>query len=373
LKPAASHRSDSPAPGKPRDLYVDFLRSVSLLVVVAWHWVFTVVVWHPDGPHASNPIGTTHGFWALTWLLQVMPVFFFVGGFAHLLTWESVKRAGGGYREFVSRRLRRLLLPASVTLLIALLVRIAVGLLAPEVGWVNRAMILMLSPLWFLGLYVGLVLLTPVALKLHALGGEVVLVVMAGCAALVDILRFRYHLHGIELVNMIMVWGLAHQLGFFWSRLVAASRRFAWCLTLGGFFGLLGLTNMGLYPRSMVGVPGEAISNMGPPTLCIVALTFFQVGVVLLLRDRVTAWLDRPRPRKLLAWAGLQAMTVYLWHAPGFVLAYAALALIGLNIPQKTSPLWWLERPVWVILPALFTAPLLLVFRRFEARGRRPA
>ena len=40
-----------------RDHYIDFLRAFSLLVVVAWHWVFTIVVWKDDGPHATNPIG----------------------------------------------------------------------------------------------------------------------------------------------------------------------------------------------------------------------------------------------------------------------------------------------------------------------------
>jgi hypothetical protein len=77
----------------------------------------------------------------------------------------------------------------------------------------------------------------------------------------------------------VVVWALAHQLGYFYERLVAAPRRFAWSLTLGGLFAMLGLTNMGLYPRSMVGVPGEDISNMAPPTLCIVALTLLQVGL----------------------------------------------------------------------------------------------
>jgi len=32
-----------------RDRYVDFLRAASLLVVVGWHWAFSIVTWHP-GP-----------------------------------------------------------------------------------------------------------------------------------------------------------------------------------------------------------------------------------------------------------------------------------------------------------------------------------
>lgn len=357
-------------PARSRDYYIDFLRTASLLVVVIWHWIFTVVVWRQDGPHAGNPIGSVYAMWVLTWLLQVMPVFFFVGGFSHLVTWASVKRSGGGYRKFVSRRLKRLMVPTAVVLGLALVIALASARLVPEITWINRGLILLVSPMWFLGLYVILVLLTPLAIRLHEAGGEIVPVVMAGCAALVDILRFRYDIKGIELVNMFLVWGLAHQMGFFWDRLIAAPRRFAWCLTLGGFFALLGLTNMGLYPKSMVGVPGEAISNMAPPTLCIVALTLFQVGVVLLLRDSVNRWIDRPRAQKLLELASSKAMTVYLWHSPGFALAYALLTVAGLSIPQTTDTAWWLQRPLWALAPALTTIPLVLLFSRFENQGR---
>ena len=50
----------------------------------AWHWVFTIIVWEDDGPHATNPIGFTRGMWLATWVFQVMPVFFYVGGYGHL-------------------------------------------------------------------------------------------------------------------------------------------------------------------------------------------------------------------------------------------------------------------------------------------------
>src|SRR5439155_7141137 len=136
------------------------------------------------------------------------------------------------------------------------------------------------SPLWF---------------WLHDRFGELVPVWMVGIAVVVDVLRFRYHVAGIEWVNMLVVWAIPYQLGFYYDRLCAAPRRFAWALASAGFFALFGLTNMGLYPRSMVGVPGEAISNMAPPTLTIAALTVFQVGVLLLVRERIIAWAHSPR------------------------------------------------------------------------------
>ncbi|MGQ0680595.1 MAG: acyltransferase family protein [Actinomycetota bacterium] len=371
--PPPEATADPLAPVRVRDRYIDLLRALSLFVVVMWHWVFSVIVWRPDGPHASNPIATTHGVWALTWILQVMPVFFWVGGYLHRTTWESIERSGGGYRDFLRRRLGRLLGPTLVCLTVVGVLRVALGFMVPDIEWIGRGLILMVSPLWFLGVYVILIVLAPLTIKLHRAGGEVVVVVLAGLAMLVDLLRFRYDIGAIALLNLVVVWGLAHQLGYFYDRLVAAPRRFAGCLTLGGLFAMLGLTNMGLYPRSMVGVPGEQISNMAPPTLCIVALTLLQIGVALLIRPAALNWIQDLRRQKWVDWAGANAMTVFLWHLTGYAIAYGLLGLVGLHNPQTTSAAWWIQRPIWLVAPALATLPLVALFRRFETGRRRTA
>ena len=95
-----------------RNYYIDFLRAFSLLIVVAWHWVFTIVLWKDDGPHATSPIGFTTGLWMATWLLQVMPLFFYVGGYSHLVAWQKARAGGESIWRFVWRRIRRLAVPA---------------------------------------------------------------------------------------------------------------------------------------------------------------------------------------------------------------------------------------------------------------------
>jgi peptidoglycan/LPS O-acetylase OafA/YrhL len=299
-------------------------------------------------------------------VFQVLPVFFFVGGFAHLVSWESVVRKGGGYRQFLGKRARRLLIPVAICLGIGGAAWLLFSMLLPEVGWIGRAIYLLLSPLWFLGIYFVLMLLTPVAVALHRAGGVRVPIAVAAMVVAVDVFRFRFRIEGVEYLNLLLVWFLAHQLGFFWRPLTAAPRKVAWSFAVAGFLGLLVLTNIGVYPRSMVGVPGEPVSNMGPPTLCIVALTSLQVGIVLLLRDRATRWLDKPRPQRFLKWAGARAMTIYLWHFPGFGLAYALVSLAGLSVPEFPNQAWWLQRPLWAVLPALCTLPLVWLFLRFE-------
>jgi peptidoglycan/LPS O-acetylase OafA/YrhL len=357
---------------RSRDRYVDGLRALSLLVVVAWHWVFTVISWH-HGPHAGNPINSAPGLWALTWGLQVMPLFFFVGGFAHLRTWESVERSGGGYVAFCRRRLERLLKPAALCVAAVVCLRVAAGAMFPRTTWLGSAFTLMLSPLWFLCVYVVLVCITPPAIALHRRFGELVPVVLAGAACLVDVARFHGHVAFVGWLNFVFVWAFAHQLGFFYERLCAAPRRVAATIGAAGLFALVCLTNIGLYPRSMVGVPGDRFSNMGPPTLCIVALCLLQVGLVVGLRPVVSRWLERPRPQRAVDWATRRSMTVYLWHFVGFSLGYALLWLVGLHAPQAPSALWWAERPLFVLVPAALTVPLVRAFSRFDGKAVRVA
>ena len=47
----------------------------------------------------------------LTWLFQVMPVFFLVGGYVNALGWQSARRRHENYTAWLARRLQRLVLP----------------------------------------------------------------------------------------------------------------------------------------------------------------------------------------------------------------------------------------------------------------------
>src|SRR5262249_16056567 len=103
---AGQHRRGGVAM-KRRDGYLDTLRAGSLLVVVAWHWFATILHWGPDGPHATSPLASVPGLWVGTWVLQVMPVFFYVGGYLHQRSYR---------RGFIARRVGGLLRSASPVL-----------------------------------------------------------------------------------------------------------------------------------------------------------------------------------------------------------------------------------------------------------------
>ncbi|REK20305.1 MAG: acyltransferase, partial [Actinobacteria bacterium] len=80
-----SARKIAEATPATRNRYVDLLRALSILVVVYGHWLMAapeVIGGEIRIGHALTDIPWTRG---LTWVLQVMPVFFFVGGFSNAL------------------------------------------------------------------------------------------------------------------------------------------------------------------------------------------------------------------------------------------------------------------------------------------------
>jgi Acyltransferase family len=356
---------------KARDPFVDFVRAFSLLVVIAWHWIFTIVIWRPDGPHASNPIGFTRGLWLLTWVFQVMPLFFFVGGYAHLTAWDAARTRGQRLASFVYVRIKHLALPALALLITWSVAGIVLGQLF-TLPWIGRAVRLVVSPLWFMAVYLLLVVMLPVSLWLHRRFDVVALVWMGGLAALVDVGRFKYHHSWLGWFNMILVWGLCHQLGFFYERIVALRRQADWALMFGGLFALIGLVVSNLYPGSMVGVPGERLSNMAPPTMCIVALAAFQAGLAEVLRPSVSARLARRRWARVNDVINRFSLPLFLFHSTGMAFSRAfARTVLGRNEATRPDLWWWLKRPVAFVGPLLFTLPVIFVFGRRWTR-RRP-
>jgi peptidoglycan/LPS O-acetylase OafA/YrhL len=354
-----------------RNAYIDWLRAFSLIVVVLWHWVFTIVRWHADGPHATSPLQFTRGFWIFTWLLQVMPLFFYVGGYVHLQSWQRAQARGVRLGPFVLRRLRQLTVPAAVLLG----VWVALGALTSwyfNWHWVGRAVRLVISPLWFLGVYLGLIALLPVALWLHRRFGALVLIWLAGATMAVDVLRFHYNLPGVGWLNMVLVWGLAHQAGFFYQKVVDAPRQIDWSLLWGGLFGLIGLVFSGLYPGSMVGVPGERFSNMAPPTFLMVWLLLFQIGVVEILRPRMEALLERPRWQRVNDVINRFALPLFLFHMTGMAVSRFLIWLLTHQLDDRTpDATWWVSRPLALIGPLVCTLPIIWLFS-LRSGSRKP-
>jgi hypothetical protein len=213
---------------------------------------------------------------------------------------------------------------------------------------------------------------TPLMLGCHRRFGLLVPLTLAILAVLVDWLHFRAGIPYIRWFNTAFIWLLVHQLGFFYAdgSLTRRGRLFPALMALAGLTGLVLLTTVGGYPRSMVGTGFEKISNMSPPTVCIIALALWQVGLAMLLRDPIQRWLRRRGPWMAVIWTNASIMTIYLWHLTAYAAAYLIFLPTGWARSTEITAGWWLQRLLWVAVPALVLMPLIAVFSRFE---REPA
>jgi peptidoglycan/LPS O-acetylase OafA/YrhL len=354
-----------------RDRYTDFLRVTSIATVILGHWTIAAVTRSADGLAAGNVLSATPWLWLATWVFQVMPVFFFVGGFANMVSWQTMDRRGGGYVEYLAGRMARLLRPVLVFGAVWLMLPLVLGRLGLPAGTVELVGKVMGQPLWFLGVYLVVVALAPVMVQLHRRFRLWVPATLAAVAAAVDALRLGAGLQEIGYLNLLVVWVLVQQVGFFYAdgTLVRLSRRALAGLAATGLGGLVVLTGTSLYPPSMIGLPGDE-SNMTPPTVCIIALTVWQAALVMLARGRVSAWLARRGPWTLVIAVGSMAMTLYLWHLTAMVALYGLVLAVGGPLPAPGTGLWWATRPVWLALLATVFTPIALVLSRFERPGR---
>lgn len=358
-----------------RDRYVDFLRAFSIAAVVFGHWFIALIWWRDGRIGVHSAIGATSGLWLGTWVLQVMPVFFFVGGFSNSVAFEALRRRRETYRAFLRARAARLLAPTAIFAGLWLVVQVGLHLGDRGGDELVRGSFLPFGPLWFLLVYLAVIAATPVILALHRRFRAGVVAGLVALAVLVDALRFAAGVPKIGWANLAFVWLLAHQLGFFYAdgTLAGAGRRTHLALAAAGLAGLIVLTNIGTYPRSMIGTDVEAVSNMNPPTLCIVALTSWLVGLAMLARAPVSRWLAGRRPWMAVIAANSMIMTAYLWHLTAYLLAILLLHPLGLGRPTDTTASWWLQRPVWLVVPAAILAGLVALFGRFERPARARA
>ena len=208
--------------------------------------------------------------------------------------------------------------------------------------------------LWFVGIYLGACAFAPLMRDLHRRWGLVVVVALVVLACVVDVVRFG---GGPELVgnlNFVLVWLALHQLGFAWRDGLLTTAR-GWAMALLGF-GAMGLAvAFGPYPTSMVGLPGEAVSNMAPPTAALLAQGIGICGLAVVLRPGMARVLARPRVWRSVVLAGRVAMTAFLWHLTALMTVLVALRALGVVQPSVASWQWWLTRPLLFAVLAVVT------------------
>jgi len=363
-----------------RDRYVDFLRAASIAGVVFGHWFIAIIFWDHGVIGVHSAIGVTSGLWIGTWLFQVIPIVFFVGGFSNFVAYRAFRERGRRTPEFLRTRAVRLLKPTAIFIAAWLGIELVLHLIdrggTGLVRGVHLGNTLPFGPMWFLGVYLVVVLLSPLTIAWHRRFGLWLPLVLASGVVIADVVGLAGGFEGIRNVNVLLAWSLAHQLGYFYAdgSLASLPRRAHVAMAAVGLGALIILTNIGVYPRSMLGTdatffqlkPIEQTSNMNPPTVCIVALTFWLIGLAMLLRPRVSHWLERRGPWKATIVANSVIMTLFLWHMTAYAAAILFLHPLGLGTQVDSTARWWMERPVWEFVPGIILAGIVLVAGRFE-------
>jgi fucose 4-O-acetylase-like acetyltransferase len=318
-----------------RDRVVDAARAVALLVVVAGHAVMAVVAW-PDGiPRLGNLFAAFPWTQALTWVLQIMPLFFVAGGAANALSWDRHHARGGTYAAWLWGRAQRLLRPAWVYLGIMGVVATLVTVFAPA-DVAAPLMVLTTQLLWFLGAYLLVTALTPLMRATTPVGGALVtLALVAGCGA-VDAARFLLGApEAIGLVNFVLVWTVPAYLGSLRAHGTLARYPWPWLVGTAVLATAVNATliTYGPWPVSMVGMPGEPVSNMAPPTV-VLALHALVLALLLTLADApLRRLLARDAVWRPVTAVNLCAMTLYLWHLPVLIALTVLARALGLDRP----------------------------------------
>ncbi len=356
-----------------RNRYADFLRAASISVVVLGHWLMAAPHRRADGVALEHMLDVSSWTHWLTWLLQVMPIFFIVGGFSNSISWEKARERGLGYAEWLDSRLRRLVMPVLPLLLVWGILGSAAILAKIRPETLRAGSQIALVPTWFLCVYLVSILTVPwthAAWRRFGMGSFAALAVLA---AVVDLAAFAGGMKALRWLNYLFVWSAVHQLGYAWrSRRLEGWRRVA--LAGFGLAALFALVLRGPYPVSMVGVPGEEVSNSLPPTVALLALGMFQGGLLLTFEPWVSRWLERRRVWAATVLVNANIMTLYLWHSTVLVLVIGLLVRLnglGLGLAPGTGTWWWSRIP-WVLALAALLLPVLALFGRFERPSARP-
>jgi fucose 4-O-acetylase-like acetyltransferase len=340
---------------------MDLVRVLCVLVVVVGHMLMIGAAIVPGrGLVVERTLLETNWIGPVTWIAQIMPLFFVVGGFAGIGAWRRLEASGGTAADFIRSRILRLARPS-----IALFAALALAILVMHLTGVDPVSIRFIglgvsTPLWFLAAYAFAQAFLPGLATFHAQAPWSTLATLAAGALICDVLRFATGVEALGLLDMTFVWLFAQQLGFWiadgWFR--ARSRATVAAIGAGGYLLLFGLVGLGY--------PGNMLDNLYPPTFAIVALAVGQTCLLVLAHPALARLMALRWIRVVVATVGSRLMTIYLWHLPVLALVIGLLLLTPLPTPAAGSAAWWLTRPLIFLLMAGVLAGISLLLGRLE-------
>ncbi|MGZ6931915.1 MAG: acyltransferase family protein [Acidimicrobiia bacterium] len=347
-----------------RDRYVDFLRALAILAVVAGHWLVATISHGSNGIVVGNVLSTEAALRPATWVFQVMGLFFVVGGFSTRRRIE--RRSDFDAGAFFASRAERLLRPTVVFVVAWTVAAVVLSATTVDAGLVHSIARIAAQPLWFLAVYLVVTLIAPAQLAIHRRSPAALLVVLPVLVAVVDGLRLSEAFTATGVLNYLFVFAFAQELGFHLSARWDRFRPRAAVAVAAGAAAVLGvLVTVGPYPVSMVGLPGARVSNMSPPTICIVVLTVLHVALATAVRGPARRWLQRGAVWTATVAANAVIMTVFLWHLSAAAVVGGVFDAVDV-VPVPGSAGWWAWKVPWFVACAAVLAVFVALFAGFE-------
>ncbi|MCI3949752.1 MAG: acyltransferase [Acidimicrobiales bacterium] len=334
---------------RSRNRAVDLYRAAAMAVVAVGHWLGMVAVVDHGELTGGNLLDFSPEYAWITWIGQVMPLFFFVGGFASATSLRSAEAKGVRPADWIATRLHRMVTPAAALAgfwAIALVLGAAVG----GFGVVSLGAAAAAIPLWFLANYTIDTALAPFTFRWFRSRPGLLLGSLAVLFVLAEAARFA----GIPVVpqaNWVIGWLGFQVAGFAWQdgrlptgRALAALAATCWALTIGA-------VALGPWPATMLHHGGLDHSPTHPPSIALVLFGLAYSFTAAALAPAVTRWLERSsRAWQLTIAANVVSMSVYLWHMTAAVavvgVAYAAGLIPG--VEPGTAAWWWMKIPFLV-------------------------
>ena len=364
--------ADLAAAAKPdRNRAVDAYRVLAMVAVAIGHWAAVAVTTDTNGDIvAGNALGDDPSLSWLTWIFQVMPLFFVVGGFASAMSLDAHGRNGSGRpQDWIAGRLRRMVAPTAI-LAGTWGVLLAGGLATGTQGLVGLGAVAAAIPLWFLANYTIDTAFAPYLLPRFR---RRPIAVAGGLLTVFGIVE-TLHFSGVPVIghlNWVVGWLLFQVAGFAWrdgllptGRRLAAVAGLLWCAAVAA-------VTLGPWPVAMVHFPGLQHSPTHPPSVALVLFGAAYSATALVVAPSVSRWLaDHGR-----AWAAVVAgnavsMSVYLWHMTAMIGAGLLFWGMGwLPTAEVGDAAWWLQKAPLMLVALTMLAAIVAMVARHEQRA----
>ncbi|TRW76532.1 acyltransferase [Mycolicibacterium sp. 018/SC-01/001] len=340
-----------------RDRAVDVARLAALVVVMFGHCALLLATIDGRGLHVANLIGEVPAIAPVTWIVQVMPLFFLAGGAAGSYGYRS----GTPWGAWLFTRSQRLCRPVFYYLAFwtAALLAVRLWLGADSAARLGRESVALL---WFLGVYLVTLAFVPALVRMTT--SRVVTVVLGGllaATALGDAARFAIGSPEAGVTNFVVVWLIPVVIGVGYARRLLRTR-WAAAVGLGAFATQLAVAVVGPYDVSLVVTGAERVSNVAPPTLLLALHCVWMSCAFVLAAGALQQWAHRPRVWRVVSTGNAGAMTLYLWHIPAIAVAAFTLHAAGLDAYDVHAPRFWallaLRAVVFAVVMAVFFALL---------------